>query len=89
MSSRAERAGSGETLEELTGSGSVAEPLVDRERAVLRALPVNGEILDELPAGRDVSILRQQGDWVLIRYERDGKAREGWTHRVNIKPGER
>ena len=86
--SRAERAASGETGEELTGSGSVAEPLVDRARAVLRAAPVNGEIIDELPAGRSVAILRQQGDWVQISYDRDGKAREGWTHRVNIKPGE-
>ena len=86
--SRAERAASGETGEELTGSGSVAEPLVDRARAVLRAAPVNGEIIDELPAGRSVAIVRQQGDWVQISYDRDGKAREGWTHRVNIKPGE-
>jgi hypothetical protein len=87
--SRAERAASPNTVEdELTGSGIVAEPLVDRDRAVLRAVPVNGEIVDELPAGRTVAILRQQGDWVLIRYDRDGKAHEGWTHRVNIKPGE-
>jgi len=87
--SRAERAVSPNTVEDtLTGSGTVAEPLVDRQRAVLRAVPVNGEIVDELPAGRDVAILRQQGDWVLIRYDRDGKPREGWTHRVNIKPGE-
>src|SRR5262245_29474679 len=72
--SRTERAASPNTVEdELTGSGIVAEPLVDRDRAVLRAQPVNGEIVDELPAGRTVVILRQQGDWVLIRYERDGK----------------
>lgn len=85
---RGERAPAADRVEELTGTGSVAEPLVDRQRAVLRAEPVNGEIVDELPAGRSVTILRQRGEWVLIRYERDGKSREGWTHRVNIKPGE-
>lgn len=85
---RGERAPGVEEGGELTGKGSVAEPLVDRQRAVLRAQPVNGEIVDELPAGRNVAILRQAGDWVQIRYERDGKPREGWTHRVNIRPGE-
>ena len=85
---RGERAPVADSVGELAGTGIVAEPLVDRSRAVLRAVPVNGEIVDELPAGRSVEILRQQGEWVLIRYERDGKAREGWAHRVNIKPGE-
>jgi len=88
VATRAERALGGDGSEELTGSGSIAEPLVDRARAVLRAQPVNGDVVDELPAGRSVTILRQAGEWVLIRYERDGKPREGWAHRVNIKPGE-
>ena len=88
--SRAESAdiGADTAAPELAGAAVVAEPLVDRAQAVLRAEPVNGDIIDELPAGRSVSISRQAGDWVMIRYERDGKPREGWTHRVNIKPEE-
>ena len=69
-------------------AGSVAEPLVDRDQAVLRNEPVDGEIVDELPAGRRVTVSAQSGDWLFVRYERDGKAHEGWTHRVNIRPDE-
>jgi hypothetical protein len=72
----------------LVGPARIAEPLVDRERAVLRAEP-EGEIVDELPAGRSVTITRQMGEFVMLRYERDGQLRVGWTHRVNIVPGER
>lgn len=67
-------------------AGTVTEPLVDREQAVLRAEPVDGEIVDELPAGRKVTVSAQSGEWLFVRYERDGKAHEGWTHRVNIEP---
>jgi hypothetical protein len=67
-------------------AGTVAEPLVDRDQAVLRAEPVDGEIVDELPAGRSVTVSAQSGEWLFVRYERDGKAHEGWTHRVNIRP---
>ena len=67
-------------------AGTVAEPLVDRAQAVLRAEPVDGEIVDELPAGRSVTVSAQSGEWLFVRYERDGKAHEGWTHRVNIRP---
>ena len=88
VATRGERALPADGAGELAGSGSIAEPLVDRARAVLRAQPVNGDVLDALPPGRSVTILRQKGEWVLIRYERDGKPREGWAHRVNIKPGE-
>jgi hypothetical protein len=70
------------------GAARVAEPLVDRERAVLRAEPGSGKVVDELPAGRGITITRQSGDWLLVRYTRDGKAHEGWTHRVNIVPEE-
>jgi hypothetical protein len=70
------------------GPARIAEPLVDRERAVLRAEP-EGEIVDELPAGRSVMITRESGDSVMLRYERDGQIRVGWTHRVNITPAER
>ncbi|HWO10242.1 MAG TPA: hypothetical protein VNN80_12200, partial [Polyangiaceae bacterium] len=63
VATRAERALGGDGSEELTGSGSIAEPLVDRARAVLRAQPVNGDVVDELPAGRSVTILRQAGEW--------------------------
>jgi hypothetical protein len=65
--------------------GKVAEPLVDRDRAVLLARPGDGNELDELPAGRNLTISRESGDWLFIRYERDGKEHEGWAHRVNIE----
>jgi hypothetical protein len=65
--------------------GRVAEPLVDRDRAVLLARPGDGKELDELPAGRNLTISRESGDWLFIRYERDGKEHEGWAHRVNIE----
>lgn len=68
--------------------GHVAEPLVDRAQAVLRAAPENGEVLDELPSGRRVTISRESGDWLFVSYERDGKEREGWAHRVNIERDE-
>src|SRR4051794_24330583 len=61
----------------LVGPARIAEPLVDRERAVLRAEP-EGEIVDELPAGRSVTITRQSGEFVMLRYERDGQLRIGW-----------
>lgn len=69
------------------GPAMVAEPLIDRARAVVRAEP-EGEIVDELPAGRSVTITRRSGESVMIRYERDGQTRIGWTHQVNIQPGE-
>lgn len=71
------------------GPGRVAEPLADRQRAVLRAEPVDGEIVDELPAGRSITILEQSDDWLMLRYERDGQVKEGWAHRVNIEAGTR
>ncbi len=69
-------------------AGTVAAPLVDRERAVLRAEPVDGEIVGELPAGRHVTVSAQSGERLFVRYERNGKALEGWTHRVNIQAEE-
>jgi hypothetical protein len=68
--------------------GRVAEPLVDREMAVLRAAPEDGAVVDELPSGRSVTISREYGDWLFVRYERDGKEREGWAHRINIERDE-
>ncbi len=65
--------------------GKVAEPLVDRDRAVLLGRPGGGKELDELPAGRGITISRESGDWLFISYERDGKEHEGWAHRVNIE----
>lgn len=65
--------------------GRIAEPLVDRERAVLRAAPENGDVVDELPSGRKVTISRESGDWLFVRYQRDGKEHEGWAHRINIE----
>lgn len=68
--------------------GKVAEPLVDRDRAVLLAQPGDGKELDELPAGRSITISRESDDWLFIRYERDGREHEGWAHRVNIERDE-
>jgi hypothetical protein len=65
--------------------GKVAEPLVDRDRAVLLAQPGDGKELDELPAGRAVTISRESEDWLFIRYERDGREHQGGAHRVNIE----
>jgi hypothetical protein len=65
--------------------GRVAEPLVDREKAVLLSAPEGGEVVDELPSGRNLTISRESGDWLFVRYERDGKQREGWAHRINIE----
>jgi len=65
--------------------GHIAEPLVDRERAVLRAAPDDGDVVDELPSGRRVTISRESGDWLYVRYERGGKTHEGWAHRINIE----
>jgi hypothetical protein len=69
-------------------TGSVAEPLVERDQAVLRSAPGEGDVVDELPAGRSISITAESGEWLFVSYERDGKTREGWTHRVNIQTGE-
>jgi hypothetical protein len=52
---------------------------------VLLARPGDSKELDELPAGRNITISRESGDWLFIRYERDGKEHEGWAHRVNIE----
>ncbi|HTV26018.1 MAG TPA: hypothetical protein VMG12_45280 [Polyangiaceae bacterium] len=68
--------------------GRIAEPLVDRERAVLLAAPDSGDVVDELPSGRSVTISRESGDWLFVRYTRDGKEREGWAHRINIERDE-
>jgi hypothetical protein len=65
--------------------GRVAEPLVDPERAVLMKEPGEGDILDELPAGRSVTISREAGDWLYVSYERGGKEHDGWAHRINIE----
>jgi hypothetical protein len=65
--------------------GRVAEPLVAREKAVLLSAPESGDVVDELPSGRDLSISRESGDWLFVRYERDGKQHEGWAHRINIE----
>jgi hypothetical protein len=65
--------------------GRVAEPLVDREKAVLLSAPENGDVVDELPSGRNLSISRESGDWLFVSYERDGKQQEGWAHRINIE----
>ena len=64
--------------------GRIAEPLVDRDKAVLLSAPESGEVVDELPSGRSVAISRESGDWLFVRYQRDGKEREGWVHRINI-----
>lgn len=68
--------------------GRVAEPLVDREKAVLLSAPEDGDVVDELPSGRTLSISRESGDWLFVRYERDGKELEGWAHRINIERDE-
>jgi hypothetical protein len=65
--------------------GKVAEPLVDRERGVLVKVPGDGEVMDQLPAGRRVTISRESGDFLYVRYERNGREHEGWTHRINIE----
>jgi hypothetical protein len=69
-------------------AGRVAEPLVDREKAVLLSAPEDGDVVDELPSGRNLSISRESGDWLFVRYERDGKELEGWAHRINIERDE-
>jgi hypothetical protein len=68
--------------------GRVAEPLVDREKAVLLSAPEDGDVVDELPSGRNLSISRESGDWLFVGYERDGKQLEGWAHRINIERDE-
>lgn len=68
--------------------GRVAEPLVDRDKAVLLSAPESGDVVDELPSGRTVTISRESGDWLFVRYERDGKEHEGWAHRINIERDE-
>jgi hypothetical protein len=68
--------------------GRVAEPLADRARAVLLSAPEKGDVVDELPSGRSLTISRESGDWLFVRYERDGKTREGWAHRINIERDE-
>ena len=68
--------------------GRIAEPLVDRDKAVLRAAPEDGAVVDELPSGRSVTISRESGDWLFVSYQRDGEEREGWAHRINIERDE-
>lgn len=65
--------------------GRVAEPLVDREKATLLSAPESGDVVDELPSGQNLSISRESGDWLFVRYEHHGKQREGWAHRINIE----
>jgi hypothetical protein len=68
--------------------GRVAEPLVDDERAGLMKEPGESEVLDQLPPGHRLSISRESGDFLFVRYERDGKELEGWAHRINIERDE-
>jgi hypothetical protein len=65
--------------------GRIAEPLVDRERAVLLKEPGESGVVDQLPAGRRVTISRESGDFLFLRYERNGREHEGWAHRINIE----
>ena len=52
--------------------------------AVLRTKPDGGEIIEQLPAAQRVTILKESGPWLLIRYERQGKVREGWARAINL-----
>jgi hypothetical protein len=65
--------------------GRIAEPLVDDERSGLMKAPGESEVLDELPPGQHLSISRESGDFLFVRYERDGKEHEGWAHRINVE----
>jgi hypothetical protein len=70
-------------------SEAVVRKDVERARAVLRAKPDGGEVIERLVPEQLVSILAERGDWRQIRYERDGKTREGWTEAVNLSLTER
>jgi hypothetical protein len=82
-------ASSGEGLDSATTfapiPGKIAEPLVDPERALLMKGPGESPVLDQLPAGRRVTISRESGDFLFVRYERGGKEHEGWAHRINVE----
>jgi hypothetical protein len=65
--------------------GTVAEPLVDSERAQLMKEPGESQVLSELPPGQRVTISREAGDFLFVRYQLDGKEHEGWAHRINIE----
>lgn len=59
-----------------------------QERAAVRRKPETGEVVDHLSAEQRVTILAEEGAWFRVRYEREGKEREGWTHQVNLSVAE-
>jgi hypothetical protein len=61
---------------------------IDKERAVAHSSPQGGAVVGKLRPEQPVSILAEKGDWVQIRYEQDGEAREGWTEAVNLSSPE-
>jgi hypothetical protein len=65
--------------------GMIAEPLIDIERAQLTKEPGESQVLAALPPGQRVTISREAGDYLFVRYEREGKEHEGWAHRINIE----
>jgi hypothetical protein len=76
------------------GAGKVARSRVvrrdiEKERAVARSSPERGEVVGKLRPEQPVSILAEKGEWVQIRYEQDGQAREGWIEAVNLSSTER
>lgn len=63
---------------------AVVRQSLDKSAAVLRTKPDGGEVIEQLPAAQRVTILKESGPWLLIRYERQGKVREGWARAINL-----
>lgn len=61
---------------------------IEKKRAVAHSSPDGGEVVGELRPEQAVSILAEKGGWVQIRYEQDGKTREGWIEAVNLSSPE-
>jgi hypothetical protein len=57
--------------------------------AVAHSSPQGGEVVGKLRPEQPVSILAEKDEWVQIRYEQDGQAREGWIEAVNLSSTER
>lgn len=55
------------------------------DRAVLRERADDAaNIIARLPSGVAVTVISENGEYAQIRYDRQGKAFEGWTLRANL-----
>ena len=80
--------GGSETAVSASSSGSrtaIVREGLSPERAVLREkADDSANIVARLPGGVAVTVISENAEYARIRYERQGKAFEGWTPRANL-----